>query len=316
MSLPRATSRPFRRLPFDSLPETPRVPHPYFETPAHELTMSSVPFGRMRVHYRELGKGPPLLLVHGLMTSGYSFRYVLRGLAAHYRVIVPDLPGAGRTDKPVARRYGARELATWIREIVVELGVRGCRAIGNSMGGYLCLRAALDEPRIFGRLAIVHAPGVPEPRLHALEKVLAIPGARRALAWWVRRAPEAWAHRNVHYYDETLKSLEEAREYGRPLATEEGARAFVAHLAEALAPRDMAELVATLAARRDRGETFPIPLLLLYADRDPIVPAWVGDRFRALIPDARFVRLAHSSHFAHVDSPERFLPPVLDFLSD
>ncbi len=65
------------------------------------------------------------------------------------------------------------------------------------------------------------------------------------------------------------------------------------------------------------GEPFklPVPLLLLRAERDPMVPPRFGDVFASLLPDARLVRLAGTSHFAHVDAPDRFLPPVLDFLS-
>ena len=72
----------------------------------------------------------------------------------------------------------------------------------------------------------------------------------------------------------------------------------------------------TLAQRRQAGQPFPVPLLLLYAETDPVVPPHVGDRLRALLPDARFARLTEASHFAHVDAVERFLPPVLDFLGN
>lgn len=72
--------------------------------------------------------------------------------------------------------------------------------------------------------------------------------------------------------------------------------------------------VRTLRARKAAGERFPIPLLLLYAERDPMVPPRFGDVFASLIPDARLVRLPDASHFAHVDAADRFVPPVLDFL--
>jgi pimeloyl-ACP methyl ester carboxylesterase len=64
---------------------------------------------------------------------------------------------------------------------------------------------------------------------------------------------------------------------------------------------------------RERGR-FPIPLQLVYAARDPMVPPSVGDRLAALLPDARFVRLERASHFAHVDAPSAFLEAALPFL--
>jgi pimeloyl-ACP methyl ester carboxylesterase len=57
-----------------------------------------------------------------------------------------------------------------------------------------------------------------------------------------------------------------------------------------------------------------VPLLLLYAKRDPMVPPAVGRALHALVPDARFEEIAEGSHFAHVDAPEAFLRVVLPFL--
>ena len=130
-----------------------------------------------------------------------------------------------------------------------------------------------------------------------------------------RRSPERWAHRNVHYWDESLKSREEAREYGAPLATPEGSRAFVKHLSETMALGPIVDFQNTLIARKARGEGFPVPLLLLYAERDPMVPARFGDEFARLIPSARLERVREASHFMHVDALERFAAPALQFLS-
>jgi pimeloyl-ACP methyl ester carboxylesterase len=113
-----------------------------------------------------------------------------------------------------------------------------------------------------------------------------------------------------------LKSREEAREYGGPLATREGVRAFEKFLRETLATGPMHELEHLLLARKARQEPFPVPLLLLYAQRDPMVPARFGRVLAKRIPDARLVWLEEASHFAHVDAVPRFLPPLLGFLDE
>ncbi len=310
-----AAPRPFRRLPFGALSEEPRRPHPYFDSAARELDMTSAHFGRLRIQYREYGRGSePLLLIHGLMTSSYSWRYLLEPLGARFRLIAPDLPGAGRSNKPAAR-LDATALAAWIGEFQAALGLSGCLAVGNSLGGFLCMRHALTAPAAFSRLVNIHSPGFPIARLHALHGVLSIPGAPALLRWWVRRSPETWVHRNVHYYDETLKSRQEAREYAAALDSEAGATAFVGYLRDTMAPQGFADFTATLAERRRRAQPFPVPLLLLYSRQDPLVPPATGERLAALIPDAKLTWLEHTSHFAHVDSPERVAPLLLDFLT-
>lgn len=102
-------------MPFRALPEQPRLPHTYFDAEPVDIDMDSAPFGRIRVHYRTVGDGPPLLLVHGLMTTSYSWRYNLAGLAAKFRVITVDLPGCGQSSGPADRPYGIAELAELAR---------------------------------------------------------------------------------------------------------------------------------------------------------------------------------------------------------
>jgi pimeloyl-ACP methyl ester carboxylesterase len=160
----------------------------------------------------------------------------------------------------------------------------------------------------------IHSPAFPIGRLHALHVALAIPGAQRLLAWWVRRAPLEWAHKNVHYYDETLKSLEEAREYGEPLSTSEGVRAFINYLGTTMAPRSFADFIAKLERNQAMHRAFPVPLLLLYSRQDPLVPPVIGERLARLLDGHRLVWLEDSSHFAHVDSPDRVVPILLEFL--
>lgn len=300
-------TRPFERGRFADLPHNPHRAHRFFELPEARVEVTSSPFGRVGIHYRALGEGEPLLLVHGLMTTSYSWRYVIEPLARTRRVVAIDLPGCGRSDKPKGARYGAPELAHFLVEIVDALGMRGGRVVGNSMGGYLCMRAALLDPGAFARVVNIHSPGVPDWRYRALGGALATPGVAAALSWWIRRAPQRWAHRNVHYFDETLKSLEEAAEYGDPLASSEGARAFIGYLKDAFAPRDVAAFVAELAMRRAAGQPFPVPLLLLYSRQDPLVPPSVGERLHELVPEAPLVWLESTSHFAHVDTPEAVL---------
>ncbi len=304
----------FRQLPFEALPEAPRLPHGYATARAVTTPVASAAFGTLDTHYRTLGSGPPLLLVHGLMTSSYSWRYVIGPLAKEFTVYAPDLPGSGRTEKP-AVSYHPDRVADWIADFQRAVGIRGCATIGNSLGGYLCMRLALRDPSAMRRLVNLHSPGVPLARLALLHAVLSVPGSSTLLAWLVTRDPERWVHRNVHYHDETLKSREETREYAAALVSPGGLGAFARTLRETLDPAAMRQFVGDLAARRDRGEPFPIPLELVYVPRDPMVPPQVGERLRALIPDAEFVRLADASHFAHVDAPERFLEAVRPFLA-
>jgi pimeloyl-ACP methyl ester carboxylesterase len=304
-------SAPFRRGLFRELPDLPRVPHPYFAAPLERVSVTTASLGTLAAAVRVHGSGPPLLLVHGLMTSSYSFRYVLEPLGRRFTVYVPDLPGAGHSE--AAPSYAPDACVAWLGALQGALGIRGCAVVGNSMGGYLCMRLALKDAGAMSRLVNVHSPGVPEARLVLLRALLGIPGARAVLAWYARRDVLRWAHANVHYRDESLKSLEEAHAYGDPLATAPGMDAFLGYLHDTMSIGPIREFAATLRDRRARGLAFPVPLLHLYARADPMVPA----RFGPILAEqtgAPLKWVEDASHFMHVDAVERFLPPVLEFL--
>jgi pimeloyl-ACP methyl ester carboxylesterase len=277
----------------------------------HFVDVSSQHFGDVTVHYRELAQSSdaePLLLVHGLMTTSYSWRYVIEPLSHRFRVIAPDLVGCGRTDKPNVT-YGPRQVAAFIGELQQALGIGGCDVVGNSMGGYLCMQLALDEPEAMKRLVNIHSPGVPMARLYGLRAGMALPRAEKVLHALINRDPLRWAHRNVHYFDESLKSLEEAEEYGAPLREPAGSRAFARYLRDTISPFAMRRFVQRLEA-----QPFPVPLRLVYATRDPMVPPRVGRRLAELVPEAELVWLEDCSHFAHVDRPDAIVDEVMRFL--
>lgn len=130
---------------YTDLPETPPVPHDFFTLPRHQrdVTVDGQP---LTLSWVEAGSGPPLLLIHGLMTSAYSWRYVAPALAKQYRVIALDLPGAGKSGAPVGLSQSPQSLATVLDAFVGALGLGKVYVVGNSMGGYVSLWWSLARP--------------------------------------------------------------------------------------------------------------------------------------------------------------------------
>ncbi|HEY5927238.1 MAG TPA: alpha/beta hydrolase [Kofleriaceae bacterium] len=310
-------SAPFRQLPFDQVPEGPRVPHRWRDTQRRDLTIRTDDLGEVRIAVREYGptvqggfSGPsPVFLVHGMGTTGYSWRYVLETLGQRHLLIIPDLPGAGDSDHPDVY-LGPDVMARALLAIIKARGFGARPVIANSMGGYIAMRAAMLDPAAMSRLVNLHSPGVPTFKMGALRWAMRLLPSWRILNRMIARDPERWVHENVHYFDEELKSREEHRVYAAPLREVAGRRTYYRQLRDTLDTRDMKQFVRAL-----RATPFPIPLQLVYAPSDPIVPAAIGDRLHALVPQAQFVRLATGSHFAHVDAPSQFLDAVTPFLS-
>ncbi|KAA9160764.1 alpha/beta fold hydrolase [Amycolatopsis acidicola] len=129
----------------------------------------------------EAGDGPAVLLLHGggPGASGMS-NYVrnIEPLSAHYRVIVPDLPGYGRSSKSLDHSDPFGDLATAVRGLLDELGLRSAHLVGNSYGGSAALRLALETPDRVGRLVLMGPGGVGTTRS------LPTPGLQKLLNYY------------------------------------------------------------------------------------------------------------------------------------
>lgn len=303
------TSRPFQRPNYADVPALPRLPHAFHRAEARDVRVRSSVFGNVRVHVRVMGQGSPLLLVHGLMTSSYSFRYVLEPLGKHFQVFALDMPGSGRSDKPLSPHYSAHNFGVFLGELQRELGIRGCAVMGNSLGGYIAMHLALHDPAAVSKLVVNHAPGIPDARYVALRHLLSSSIVRGVFRRIVQRDVRKWVFRNVHYYDETLKSIEELDEYGTPLATTDGMECFLKLLRETMHPAGFEAFV-----RNIKKAPFPVPMLLVYARQDPLVPPRVGDELHRLARGSKLEWLDGSSHFSHVDTPDRMVETIMPFL--
>lgn len=108
----------------------------------------------IRLHYREAGEGPPMLLLHGWPQTAYAFRKIIEPLSAHYHVIAPDLRGMGSSDKP-SGPYDMRTVASDIRGLMRALALERAYLVGHDWGGLAARRFALDWPGEAARLAIL-----------------------------------------------------------------------------------------------------------------------------------------------------------------
>jgi pimeloyl-ACP methyl ester carboxylesterase len=227
--------------------------------------------------WRELGAGEPLVLVHGLGVSGRYLLPTARLLARTQRVLVPDLPGFGRSPGPPgALGIGglAAALAAWLDAIEVA----HASFLGNSMGCQTLIRLAVEEPERVRRLVAV---GPTMDRRHRT--------AAQQLARLVAVTP----------YERLGLVPLVAFEYGsRPLRT-------LRTLAHAL--RDRPE---------EQAPNVRAPTLLVRGEHDAIAPqAWL-DELAAALPSARVAVVPGTGHAVNYSAPGRLAELTLEFLAE
>lgn len=294
-----------------ALPATPDPPHTYFQKPDHFLLVDAPALYAkpLRIRYKDVGSGPPVLLVHGLQTSSYSWRYVLDLLSQGHRVIAPDLPGSGLSDHPADFGYSAEHMADFLEAFRGQLeqidpAFAKWDVVGNSLGGCYAATYAARHPDRVAHLVIIHAPGfMQRAPIFALEQLRRgrVPEvASHLFGPWMVRAFQ-------RYHRPDLLSEEEVTEYARPYADQEGRRAFWHIVREGLSPEAAARLPGLLAE-------IETPTLLIWADDDTLIPPWTGWRWRHAIQDSQLVWVPHSSHFPQVEAPELTSSLILTFL--
>jgi len=300
------------------LPEKPVRPHDFYEIDRKwiRLRLSERYPDEINVCYREKGEGPPLVLVHGLMTSSYSYRYNISDLSRDFRVVVPDLVGSGDSDKPLDFSYSCFAMAEFLAAFTKTLGLERPFVVGNSLGGLYTIKQALDFPDTVSRLMVTHCPGYPMARTRLLSALLRA-GPLVSFAWWLmHRFAQRFVKLSMHYHHPDTLSLEEIREYAKLFDTTDGALAFMKILRGSMDYREHARIIDAIRTRGKSGDGLPAPVLLVWAKQDKMVPARFGPMFNEDIKGSRLVVLSDTSHFIHVESPGPFHRLAREFFLD
>ncbi|MGD0320152.1 MAG: haloalkane dehalogenase [Acidimicrobiales bacterium] len=298
---------------FDSLPGYDFKPH-YVEVPAGDSSNDG-----LRVHYLDEGHGGSyepsgdtevVVLLHGEPSWSYLYRRMVPGLvAAGLRVIVPDLVGFGRSDKPSSRTdYSYARHVEWMRAALFDrLGLEGVTFLGQDWGGLVGLRLVAEHPDRFRRVVVANT-GLPTGDDHMNEAFF---------AWqkFAREAPELPVGSIVAGGCTTSLAEEVMAAYDAPFPDEsykEGARQFP--LLVPTRPDDP----ASEANRRAWGvlNIFDKPFLCAFSDGDAITRG-ADERFKELVPGARgqpHTTIVGAGHFLQEDNPEDLVAAVLGFV--
>ena len=273
-----------------------------------------------RIAYLEAGTEarPPLLLVHGIPTSSYLWRHVMRFLQNDFHCYAPDLMGLGDTEvDPETGRFDMEAQSEMLAEFMAALGHERFNVVCHDQGGAAVQILAARRPEHFIRLVLTNCvcyDNWPVPVIARLQTLARIPYLTGALTsrgffeWFETRTPLSSFRRGV--YQKDSMSDESIREYLRPLRTGEVARKRFLQFLLAGNPRSTLQAVAGL-------KEFHKPTLVLWGADDPYIsPSW-GKKLQEDIPGARRLELIpFCGHFWPEDRPSEFASLIGEFLSE
>ncbi|PTL55386.1 alpha/beta hydrolase [Paraconexibacter algicola] len=263
------------------------------------------------VNVVDLGEGPAVVFVHGLSGSWQNWLENLPDLARDHRVLALDLPGFGESAPPAAGISIPGYVAT-VAAVLDALGVRQADVVGNSMGGLVAAELALAMPERVRRLALVSPAGISADGLIGDRAMVALRRAERLIVgynrFWADRADRVSRRAGLRRqllrasaaHPELLPAAlasEQLRVSGRP--------AFL----------DALEAIVRTSIRA-RLPGVGCPALLVWGERDRLVPVADAARFARAIPDSQLIVYADTGHVAMLERPERFNADLRAFLAD
>jgi pimeloyl-ACP methyl ester carboxylesterase len=264
-----------------------------------------------RVAYREAGSGPVIVLVHGITSTSATWERVMPYLAERFTVVAPDLLGHGESAKPRGD-YSLGAYASGVRDLLIALGHERATFVGHSLGGGVAMQLAYQFPERCERLILVDSGGLGR-EVTLLLRSATLPGADWVLPL-LASSPLLDAGRLVgrlldRFGLHVRTDIGEMARGHASLADREAREAFVYTLRAIIDPGGQ-----RVNATDRLYLAQEVPFLLVWGERDPIIPVKHGIAAQAMVPNSRLEILPDAGHFPHLDEPQEFLDIVCDFI--
>lgn len=252
-----------------------------------------------RLHYAERGDktGEAIVFLHAYTDSWYSYSRVLPLLSPEHHAFAPDQRGHGDSDKPECC-YTTDDFAADVDAFMEAVGVEEATLVGDSSGGMIARQVALDYPHRVGRLVLIGSPITLLDNEAALEFLAFVRTLEDPVQpEFYREFAEGMIHHPVP--EEFLSTMVSE-------GTKVPARVW----------RDYWEGVALTVDHRTRLVEIGAPTLILWGERDALVPREEQERMAAAIPDATLKVYSDTGHLAHWERPEWFVRDLEAFVKN
>ncbi len=282
----------------------------------------------VQIAYGEKGIGKPLILLHGMGSWSYNWRYSIGPLSKHFRVICFDAKGYGFSEKPLSRRENNGHQVIELERIIQALCDEPAVIVAESLGALVALALAQENPQLIGRLVVVNAPIFAERLPHwamwflaqaPIEIVQTIDYLRLAylLAPLVREIM-AIERRGV-LFDPSILTQEDVYWITYPFIELPGTLVKVAEELQ-IAAREIENLQSNkpnmLSKIQNNLDAIKCPTLILWGEQDSWFPASDGEKLHQRLLNSKLQILSNCCHDASTGAFEVVNAAILQFLQD
>lgn len=256
------------------------------------------------------GSGQPMLFIHGLGGSTYSWRYMIDPFKQNYQVILIDLRGQGKSPKPKDKNYSIIEQGRLLQEFIVEKNLRNLIIVGNSYGGGVSLLLAIEllkeTPTRLAKLVLIDSGGYPDHLpLHLI--ILRTPVIGELAVYLIPPKVQSYIVLHAAYHDPCKITWEQVKKYAKPIS-DKGGRHALLQLGRQAIPADILDWIA-------QYPDIKVPTLILWGDDDRVLPRLIGKRLNCAIPYSELHLIKDAGHIPQEEEHTRVICQITKFLT-
>jgi pimeloyl-ACP methyl ester carboxylesterase len=264
------------------------------------------------ISFVEAGEGPVLLLIHGMAGTCENWSSVIDPLALRHTVLAPDLPGHGGS-APGGGDYSLGGLAATLRDMLLALGHDRATLVGHSLGGGVAMQFSYQFPEMVERLVLVASGGL-GPEVSPLLRAAALPGADLFIGATANVGQRAGSLVGRALTTIGMRPSADIAEVARGYASLSDGRRRRAFLSTLRA------VVGTEGQRIAAADRLylarELPLLIVWGERDPIIPVRHAREAHEALPGSRLEVFENAGHLPQLEDPGRFIAVVERFLAE
>ncbi len=267
----------------------------------------------LRVNFTIAGRGPAVVLIHGVAGRATQWDQIIELLDGSHTVVAPDLLGHGESAKPRGD-YSLGAHASGIRDLLIGLGIERASLVGHSLGGGIAMQFAYQFPERCERLVLVSSGGLGQD-VHPLLRAATLPGSELVLPLLAHPRvvevasvlPRALGRMGLH----TRPDLTEMARGYQSLSNAEARSAFIHTLRGVIDPTGQ-----RVNASDRLYLSSKMPSMIIWGDRDRIIPVEHARPAHEGMPGSRLELFERAGHFPQLDDPVRFARTLEEFFSE
>ncbi|MBM6618728.1 alpha/beta fold hydrolase [Bacillus suaedaesalsae] len=266
------------------------------------ITIQGIPIHYELYHKEASNLKPTIVLIHGFLSSTFSFRRLVPLLAKEYRVVAVDLPPFGKSGKSKDFIYSYQNLASVVIELLSILDIKEIILVGHSMGGQISLNIAKLRPDLVRRMVLLCSSGYLERAKQALILSSYIPFFSLVLKR--KLAKQGVMHSLINVvYDHSMIDDEMKTGYEEPFYNDEIFTAmtrFIRHREGDLPANEL--------------QSIDTKILLIWGREDKVVPLSVGERLHRDLKYSELITLEKTGHLLPEERPHHIKEQILQFI--